>query len=99
MTMPGQTGDAAQRGQISHVLSAGESSCPMGWSKAGVHKILQLRIFTRNGENVIELLEYQHKKKQMQKRIEKQDELVREVKRNHTINGEETIRKEVPGLE
>ena len=34
-------------------------------------------------ENVIDLLEYQHKKEQMQKRIKKQDELVREVKRNH----------------
>ena len=30
-------------------------------------------------ENVIDLLEYQHKKEQMQKRIKKQDELVREV--------------------
>ena len=50
-------------------------------------------------ENVIDLLEYQHKKEQMQKRIKKQDELVREVKRNHRISGEETLRKEIPGLE
>lgn len=35
----------------------------------------------------------------MQKRIKKQDELVREVKRNHRISGEETLRKEIPGLE
>ena len=86
-------------GQISHVLSARESSRPMGWSKIGVHKMTQLRVFTRNGGNVIDLLEYQHKKEQMQKRIEKQDELVREVKRNHRISGEEIIRKEIPGLE
>ena len=50
-------------------------------------------------ENVIDLLEYQHKKEQMQKRIKKQDELVREVKRNHRISGEETLRKEIPRLE
>lgn len=86
-------------GQISHVLSARESSRPMGWSKTGVHKMTQLRVFTRNGGNVIDLLEYQHKKEQMQKRIKKQDELVREVKRNHRISGEETLRKEIPGLE
>lgn len=86
-------------GQISHVLSARESSRPMGCSKTGVHKMTQLRVFTRNGGNVIDLLEYQHKKEQMQKRIKKQDELVREVKRNHRISGEETLRKEIPGLE
>lgn len=85
--------------QISHVLSARESSRPMGWSKTGVHKMTQLRVYTRNGGNVIDLLEYQHKKEQMQKRIKKQDELVREVKRNHRISGEETLRKEIPGLE
>jgi hypothetical protein len=56
-------------GQISHVLSARESSCPMGWSKIGVHKMTQLRIFTRNGGNVTDLLEYQHKKKRKQKRL------------------------------
>ena len=86
-------------GQISHVLSARESSRPMGWSKTGVHKMTQLRVYTRNGGNVIDLLEYQHKKEQMQKRIKKQDELVREGKRNHRISGEETLRKEIPGLE
>ena len=50
-------------------------------------------------ENVIDLLEYQHKKEKMKKRIKKQDELVREVKRNHRISGEGTLRKEIPGLE
>ena len=46
-----------------------------------------------------DLLEYQHKKKQKQKKIERQDELVREVKRRHRISGEEIVRKEIPGLE
>ena len=68
-------------GQISHVLSARESSRPMGWSKLGVHKMTQLRVFTRNGGKVTDLLEYQHKKEQKAKRLEKQDELVREVKK------------------
>ena len=46
-----------------------------------------------------DLLEYQHKKEQKAKRIEKQDELVREVKKSHKISGEEIVRKEIPGLE
>ena len=46
-----------------------------------------------------DLLEYQHKKEQKAKRIEKQDELVREVKKRHKISGEEIVRKEIPGLE
>lgn len=71
----------------------------MGWSKQGVHKIIHLRIFTRNGGNVTDVLEYQHKKEQKEKRIEKQDELVREVKRCPKISGEEAVRKEIPGLE
>ena len=86
-------------GQISHVLSARESSRPMGWSKLGVHKITQLRVFTRNGGKVTDLLEYQHKKEQKGKRIARQDELVREVKKSHKISGEEIVRKEIPGLE
>lgn len=86
-------------GQISHVLSARESSRPMGWSKLGVHKMTQLRVFTRNGGKVTDLLEYQHKKEQKEKRIARQDELVREVKKSHKISGEEIVRKEIPGLE
>lgn len=86
-------------GQISHVLSARESSRPMGWSKLGAHKMTQLRVFTRNGGKVTDLLEYQHKKEQKEKRIARQDELVREAKKSHKISGEEIVRKEIPGLE
>ena len=71
----------------------------MGWSKLGAHKMPQLRVFTRNGGKVTDLLEYQHKKEQKAKGIEKQDELVREVKKSHKISGEEIVRKEIPGLE
>ena len=48
---------------------------------------------------VTDLLEYQHKKEQKEKRIARQDELVREVKKSHKISGEEIVRKEIPGLE
>ena len=48
---------------------------------------------------VTDLLEYQHKKEQKEKRIARQDELVRDVKKSHKISGEEIVRKEIPGLE
>ena len=86
-------------GQISHVLSARESSRPMGWSKTGVHKMTQLRIETRNGTSLIDLMEYQQKQKKKKMQIEQQDELVREVKRKHSLSQEEVVRKEIPGLE
>ena len=59
----------------------------------------QLRVFTRNGGKVTDLLEYQHKKEQKEKRIARQDELVREAKKSHKISGEEIARKEIPELE
>ena len=53
----------------------------------------------QQSELVIHLLEYQHKKEQKEKRIARQDELVRDVKKSHKISGEEIVRKEIPGLE
>lgn len=49
-------------GHISHVLSARESSRPMGWSKKGVDRISRLRVLTRNEQKIIDLMEYQDKK-------------------------------------
>ena len=86
-------------GQISHVLSARETSRPMGWSKTGVHKMTQLRVETRNGTKIIDLMEYQQRKKQQKKRIEKQEELIKEIKKKHKLTNEEVVRKEIPGLE
>ena len=44
-------------GHISHVLSARESSRPMGWSKTGVDQMSRLRDMTRNGKKIIDLKE------------------------------------------
>lgn len=45
-----------------------------------------------------DLMEYQHKKSLAEKRIEKQDEMVREIKEHHKLTGEETVNREIPGL-
>lgn len=89
----------SMEGHISHVYSARESSRPLGWSKKGVDKISRLRVYTRNGGNILNLMEYQHEKQQQKKRIENQDAMVREVKKHHQLSGEEIVRKEIPGLE
>ena len=44
-------------------------------------------------------MEYQQRKKQQKKRIEKQEELIKEIKKKHKLTNEEVVRKEIPGLE
>ena len=46
-------------GHVSHVFSARMSSRPMGWSRTGVEKMCRLRVYVKNGGNVLELAKYQ----------------------------------------
>lgn len=86
-------------GHISHVLSARESSRPMGWSKVGVDQMSRLRALTRNGCKIVDLMEYQDKKQRKEKRIEIQEELIKQVQKRKDGRYQEVLRKEIPGLE
>ena len=86
-------------GHISHVLSARESSRPMGWSKKGVDWISHLRVLTRNEQKIIDLMEYQDKKQRKKNRIECEDQLIQEVQKRKSSRNEEVLRKAIPGLE
>ena len=86
-------------GHISHVLSARESSRPMGWSKVGVDQMSRLRALTRNGCKIVDLMEYQDKKQRKEKRIEVQEELIKQVQKRKDGRYHEVLRKEIPGLE
>ena len=86
-------------GHISHVLSARESSCPMGWSKKGVDWISHLRVLTRNEQKIIDLMEYQDKKQRKKNRIECEDQLIQDVQKRKSSRNEEVLRKAIPGLE
>ena len=86
-------------GHISHVLSARESSRPMGWSKKGVDRISRLRVLTRNEQKIIDLMEYQDKKQRKKNRIECEDQLIQEVQKRKSSRNEEVLRKAIPGLE
>ena len=86
-------------GHISHVLSARESSRPMGWSKKGVDRISRLRVLTRNEQKIIDLMEYQDKKQRKKNRIECEDQLIQDVQKRKSSRNEEVLRKAIPGLE
>lgn len=46
-------------GHISHIYADRMSSRPLGWSKTGADKMAQLRIYKKNGGNMLELARYQ----------------------------------------
>ena len=82
-----------------NVLSARESSRPMGWSKKGVDRISRLRVLTRNEQKIIDLMEYQDKKQRKKNRIECEDQLIQDVQKRKSSRNEEVLRKAIPGLE
>ena len=48
-------------GHVSHVYSDRMSSRPLGWSKLGADKMARLRIYWKNGGNMLDLIRYQKK--------------------------------------
>lgn len=48
-------------GHISHVFADRMSSRPLGWSKTGADKMARLRIYEKNGGNMLELVRFQKK--------------------------------------
>lgn len=46
-------------GHVSHIFSDRMSSRPLGWSKVGCDKMARLRVYKRNGGNMLELVRYQ----------------------------------------
>lgn len=56
---------------ISHVLSERMSTRPMGWCRQGADKLSQIRIYWKNGGDMLELVQRQ-KEKETEKRKEKE---------------------------
>lgn len=87
-------------GQVSHVLSSRMSSRPMGWSRTGADQMSRLRAYRMNGGKIIDLLKYQEEKQKKEKRIEKKEELVRELRRAQAGRKHaEKLQGTVPGKE
>lgn len=86
--------------QISHVLSDRMSSRPMGWSELGADRISKLRAYKGNGGNVIDLLKWQKEKQAKEERIQKKDEIVRELRHKSAArNSAVALQTTIPGLE
>lgn len=104
ITVYGEDGGAVwgchAEGQISHVLSSRMSSRPMGWSRTGADQMAKLRAYRMNGGKIIDLLNYQRSRKRQEKRIEKQEELIRELRRVQAGRKHaERLQGSIPGKE
>ena len=87
-------------GQVSHVLSARMSSRPMGWSRKGADQMARLRAYRMNGGKIIDLLKYQKQKQEKEKKLEKKEELVRELRKSQAGRKyAESLQCHVPGIE
>lgn len=58
---------SSTEGHVSHLLSDRMSSRPMGWSVVGADKMARLRVYDKNGGDMLELVRYQ--KKDMEKAV------------------------------
>ena len=62
---------SSTEGHISHVLSARMSSRPMGWSRQGADSLAHIRIYWKNGGDMLELVKQQ---KEREKEEREEDE-------------------------
>ena len=53
--------ECSAEGHVSHIFADRMSSRPLGWSKTGADKMSRLRIYERNGGNMLELVRFQKK--------------------------------------
>ena len=70
-------------GHVSHILSARLSSRPLGWSVEGADQMARLRVFSKNGGNVYELMMERKQQVQAEERSERLDKQI-QLKRNRS---------------
>ncbi len=51
--------ECSAEGHVSHIFSDRMSSRPLGWSRTGCAKMAKLRVYQKNGGNMLELVRYQ----------------------------------------
>ena len=56
-------------------------------------------VLTRNGQKIIDLMEYQDKKQRKKSRIECEDQLIQDVQKRKSSRNEEVLRKTIPRVE
>ncbi len=53
--------ECSAEGHVSHIYADRMSSRPLGWSRTGCAKMAKLRVYQKNGGNMLELVRYQKK--------------------------------------
>ena len=78
-------------GHISHIYADRMSSRPLGWSKTGADKMARLRVYKKNGGDMLELVRYQKKELPMAVGMEEvicsAEEVLRSERRNRKALG------------
>lgn len=72
----------------------------MGWSEVGAERISKLRAFKGNGGKIIDLLKWQQEKIKKEERVQKKDEMVKELRqKSDARNSALAVQATIPGLE
>lgn len=78
-------------GHISHIYADRMSSRPLGWSKTGADKMARLRVYQKNGGDMLKLVRYQ--KQELPKAAGKEEvicsaeEVLRRERKNRKAQG------------
>lgn len=78
-------------GHISHIYADRMSSRPLGWSKTGADKMARLRVYKKNGGDILKLVRYQKqelpKAAGMEEVICSAEEVLRSERKNRKAQG------------
>lgn len=85
-------------GHVSHVFSDRLSSRPKGWSKIGVAKMSQLRIYKENGGNIYDLVMGQKIRDEKEKKMQIQDQIIKSL-RNSSKKYENVVNTRITAIE
>ena len=85
-------------GHVSHVLSDRLSSRPRGWSKVGVAKMSQLRIYKKNGGKIYDLVMGQKIREEKKTKTQIQDQIIKELRNSSSKYGN-TVNTRITAIE
>jgi len=85
-------------GHVSHVLSDRLSSRPRGWSKVGVAKMSQLRIYKKNGGKIYDLVMGQKIREEKEKKTQIQDQIIKGL-RSSSRKYDNTVNTRITAIE
>lgn len=85
-------------GHVSHIFSDRLSSRPRGWSKIGVAKMSQLRIYKKNGGKIYDLVMGQKAREEKEKKIHIQDQIIKGL-RNSSTKYENIVNTKITAIE